>query len=389
MRNILRKRIMTLMMSAMMFLVPMTSYADSNTDIKGTITLEKTFNTANESDDGRELFQDIYEKNGISYELSNITCSTTSIQEVEGDSYIYRSEMAGSEDEIEEPAETIEHDGITYTLKSKEIKKYENDSYTKHVERTVIYTGIEDKDQIPGLAEVVEMDLAGNEVSKYMPLIQLTVEKENWDNTFEFPIKITNYDADIFILNGTEIKKTDDLINYEMEFLEYLGLDKDYYRIKSIEWDGEPYTSKGIVYRNAIAKGDKVVKDITALYGGDMVFENSIRYAYECIYINPNNPDSTIYTRKAIATYSEIIPKTITEDETESEPEPLVPEVPSKNFFKKLADWVVKNPIAALGIGTILIIGIIVVILFLLSRKKKEEEERKFEIVNLDEEDNE
>lgn len=379
---------MALTMSMMTLLMPITSFAEQNADLskrpKNTISLEKTFHTTDETDNGRELFQDVYEKEGISYELSNVTCSTIDTQEVQGDSYIFRSEKAGTETELEEPDETIEHDGITYTLKSKEIKKYENDSYAKHVERTVIYTGIEDKDQIPGLAEVVEKDLNGNEVSKYMPLIQFTVEKENWDNTFEFPIKITNYDADTFMLNGTEIKKTDALIDYEMEFLEYLGLDKDYYRIKSIDWDGEPYTSKGIVCRNAIAKGDKVVKDITALYGGEMVFGESTQYAYECLYINPDNPDSTIYTKKAIATYSEMIPETFTKDETESEPEPLVPEVPSKNFFRKFADWVVQNPIAALGIGTILMIGIIVIILFLLSKKKKEEEENKFEVINLD-----
>ena len=121
---------------------------------------------------------------------------------------------------------------------------------------------------------------------------------------------------------------------YFMEFLEYLGLDKDYYRIDSIEWDGEQYTSKGIVYRNAVAKGDKVVKDITALYGGEMVFGESTQYAYECVYVNPDNPDSTIYTKKATAIYSEIIPETIVESESESEPEPLVPGVPSKNFSR-------------------------------------------------------
>ena len=393
MRNRYIKRIMALTMSTMMLLVPITSYAEQNTSMleqpEGTISLVKTFNTTDESDNGRELFEDIYEKDGISYELSNVSCDTISVQEVEGDTYLYRTEMAGSEEELEEPSETIEYEGISYTLKSKEIKKFENENYTKHVERTVLYKGIEDKDQIPGLAEIVEKDLAGNEVSKYMPLIELTVEKENWDSTFEFPIKITNYDADTFLLNGTEIKKTDALINYEMEFLEYLGLDKDYYRIDSIEWDGEQYTSKGIVYRNAVAKGDKVVKDITALYGGEMVFGKSTQYAYECVYVNHDNPDSTIYTKKATAIYSEIIPETIVESESESEPEPLVPGVPSKNFFQKFADWVVQNPIAALGIGTLLIIGIIIIILFLLSRKKKEEEEAKFEVVDLDEKDSE
>ena len=105
---------MALTMSTMMLLVPITSYAEQNTSMleqpEGTISLVKTFNTTDESDNGRELFEDIYEKDGISYELSNVSCDTISVQEVEGDTYLYRTEMAGSEEELEEPSETIEYE---------------------------------------------------------------------------------------------------------------------------------------------------------------------------------------------------------------------------------------------------------------------------------------
>ena len=69
MRNRYIKRIMALTMSTMMLLVPITSYAEQNTSMleqpEGTISLVKTFNTTDESDNGRELFEDIYEKDGI------------------------------------------------------------------------------------------------------------------------------------------------------------------------------------------------------------------------------------------------------------------------------------------------------------------------------------
>lgn len=44
------------------------------------------------------------------------------------------------------------------------------------------------------------------------------------------------------------------------------------YKINSIEWDEEEYKDNGILCRNAVAKGNKVVNDYTALYGGDAIF---------------------------------------------------------------------------------------------------------------------
>jgi len=69
---------MALTMSTMMLLVPITSYAEQNTSMleqpEGTISLVKTFNTTDESDNGRELFEDIYEKDGNNYlEKDNVT----------------------------------------------------------------------------------------------------------------------------------------------------------------------------------------------------------------------------------------------------------------------------------------------------------------------------
>lgn len=36
------------------------------------------------------------------------------------------------------------------------------------------------------------------------------------------------------------------------------------YKINSIQWDGEEYKDNGILCRNAVAKGNKVVNDYTA-----------------------------------------------------------------------------------------------------------------------------
>lgn len=383
------KKTIVLVMSTLMLMTPMTSYAvesiatPNSAESENSIVLEKTFKTTNKEDTGRDVFNDTYEKDGVTYELSNITSEILDEETVEGDSYIYTTAGVSEQGELIDPEQTIEHNGTIYQLKSKELKETTSDAFTKHVERTISYFDIEDNDQIPGIAEIVATDDFGNEISKYMPLIDFTIEKENWDSSFEFPIKITDYDADSFMLNGTEVQKGDPLINYEREFLEYLGLDVDYYKINSIEWDGEEYRSNGHVCRNAIAKGDKVIKDITALYGGEMAFGTATLYSYECTYINPEKPDTTIYTVKATATYKVshdniIAPK---------EPAPLIPDTPSQNFFQRMIDWAIENPIAALSIGTLIVVCIVILILFLLSRKKKEEEKEKFDVIDLDNKD--
>jgi len=373
--NNIKNRIL-LLSSLLVLSLPISSLASES------IVIEKTFSTYNKNDTGRDNFENQYEKDGMTYELSDLKTEIVDTQDYEGDMYIYTTDFVSSENELTDPDATIEHEGTTYQLQSKKVITNQSQNKTKYAEKKISYEGIESADEVPSFAEFVEVDDFGKEYSKYLPLIDIKIEKENWDKTFEFPIQITNYDADSFMLNGTEIKKTEPLINYEMEFLEYLGLPMDYYKITSIEWSGSEYSSDGIICRNAIAKGEKVVRDITATYGGEMVIGEATQYAYECIYVNPDKPSSTIYTIKATGTYTEKV-KEIVESESETEPEPLVPEVPSQNIFTRMIHWISENPIAALGIGTVSVIGIGILILFLLAKKKKKEEE-KVEIIDFD-----
>ena len=62
-----------------------------------------------------------------------------------------------------------------------------------------------------------------------------TVKKEYWDDTFQFDITIHGYDADILVLNGKEIPKDSDLMDYKDDLLAILHLDPSAYRISSID----------------------------------------------------------------------------------------------------------------------------------------------------------
>lgn len=79
------------------------------------------------------------------------------------------------------------------------------------------------------------------------------------------------------------------------------------YKINSIEWDGEEYKDNGIICRNAVAKGNKVVNDYTALYGGDAYLPaNNLAYKYVATYTaDVTEPDAaTIYDITATAIYT-------------------------------------------------------------------------------------
>lgn len=79
------------------------------------------------------------------------------------------------------------------------------------------------------------------------------------------------------------------------------------YKINSIEWDGEEYKENGILCRNAVAKGNKVVNAYTALYGGDAYLPaNNLAYKYVATYTaDVTEPDAaTIYDITATANYT-------------------------------------------------------------------------------------
>lgn len=357
---------------------------------ENTVTIKNTFETTDPDDTGKDTFKDTYQDKGITYHLTDVDSEIIKTEEIEPD--IITKEMDGSFDEsaMIEPPETIEQDGVTYQLQKKEKKEKQLDSTTKYVERVIPFTNLEDENAVPAKAEIVESDNPGNEVVQYMPLLDVTVQKEGWNDTFEFPITVKDYDADVFLLGDVEIPRTASFLDYSDAFLDYLGLQKDKYRITSIEWTGEEYESDGVVYRNAIAKGDKYVVDVEARYGGDMVLGGGTVYYYECEYINPEQTGSTVYTVTATGTYTAEEPETEPEptteppEETEAETEAEVPEPPRRNIVSRVIGWITENPIASLGIGTLAVVGVGLLILFIFARKKKGKKGEEYEVVEFD-----
>lgn len=236
----------------------------------------------------------------------------------------YESEVFAGDGTDREPDELwTDKDGVVYHLISKELKEQKAQERTEYKELPVTFTAVESGVEIPDQKDMEIEDLDTMQtVHAMLQLKDKTIIREYWSDDFIFPITITGYDADIFSLNGVEIPRTADLTAYADEFLRYLKLDENSYRISSIEWDGDPYEKEGVLMRNAIGKGSKYVRDIDATYSGEVKLPAIVGKSWYCVYEEeiPVN-HKMIYTMTATAIY-QLKNSVVTE----------------KNFFQKAYD---------------------------------------------------
>lgn len=334
--------------------------SDTGIPAKST-TREVEYTTTNKDEDPAERFAATIIDDDKIFNLTDIKTEIIKTEQMQGEYLFYDSPAFIDGTEVQKPNETSEKDGIIYTLKSTEILSRRIEERTKYVESEVTIEDLEWLDDIPKTSEIkVEDKSTGQVIASELPLIKILTDEEKWVSTFTFPITIRGYDLNYFMLGDSKISKEDSLLDYKEEFLDYLGLPKDKYKISSIEWNGDSYTKGGEVRRNATAYGQKSIHDIKAVYGGEAVLPSADGTYYHCTYVNPEKPGNTVYTIKATGTYTE--PFTL---ETH------------QGFLKSLIEWLKANPIAAFSLGTMGILTFILIIFFILSRKKKKKEENK------------
>ena len=100
---------------------------------------------------------------------------------------------------------------------------------------------------------------------------------QRWEDDFSFTLTFHSCQADTYELGGIEISSDPDsdrpeLQRYESELLEMLGLPEAHYRITDYAWAGEAYQDEGgALCRDACARGERLVRDCQAVYGGEVV----------------------------------------------------------------------------------------------------------------------
>jgi hypothetical protein len=270
------------------------------------VEIKKEYRTTIKDEDGRSQFKDVYEKDGMIYRLKSVQIDK--VEEIApGDTVTYDSApFVGSFEEYA-PEEAIERNGKKYILKTSELTKVITEETTKYSEASIRYKGVEYIDALPEDAEVkvINEDLK-QELKVRLPAVDYKEEGTYWDYNFTFPITVTGYDGDSYMLGQTEISNRSPLIDYGDQFLDYLNLPPQYYKIARIEWDGDPVRKDGEMIRKATAYGRKLVKDIRGTYGGDVTFPSIDANIYHGTYIEEDAENQTgqlIYRKQATAIY--------------------------------------------------------------------------------------
>lgn len=216
--------------------------------------------------------------------------------------------------------------------------------------------------QVPPETAVLTLldDLSGMEYEREVPLKKVTEKEQVWTDGFSFPITISGYDADVFLLGELEIPADADLAKYGEALLKEANLPVEYYRVTSVDWIGECYEENGVLYRDAVANGEKLIRHVEVFYGGQVKV--------------PQRPVEVLEEAKQKqeeTARDEIVQEIQEPEETEVEvilSEPL--EERERSLFEQLKEWVREHlTIVTISIGVILLV-VGLAIFFFYERKK-------------------
>ena len=112
--------------------------------------------------------------------------------------------------------------------------------------------------------------------------------EERWEDNFSFTVTFHEYGIDgywlgdqVFVLDEENL----DFTGYEELLLSLIEAEPENYRIHNAEWTGEPYEdSEGIICRDAVVSGEKLVRDCVITYRGTAVFEEELGVRYLASY---------------------------------------------------------------------------------------------------------
>ncbi len=336
-------------------------------DGKGTLTLTSVYETKNSGNYDKDRFPLNRDYEGTTYVRDSMNVEILENRPEKVDIYLYETENF-TDKEGHEPPDIMETDGKNYHLKEKELVETYINERKRYAEAKIPYDGIEDAVAVPSYGTVTVTDEdTGQEITEEMPLVGIQKETPYWSEDFEFPISVSEYDADYYMLGDVHISKGEDLSQYGREFLNYLGLSEDSYQVDRIEWTGYPYEREGEVRRDAIAYGRKLVYDAIAVYGGIVTIPGIEGYHYKCQYEHIPEDSATVYTVKATVSY---LP-----DQTNGDRQ--------KSLWELFWDWIwnlIQNhPVVTGAIGLLLLLLLIAVLIWLLTRKQEKKTPSKAE----------
>ena len=187
------------------------------------------------------------------------------------------------------PEEFYEEGGCTYRLKSWEMEAVTVGPRQREVSEEVLYHAVESTETIPEYCSVTARDeTTGQQITAKYPVLDMKNQGEEWQDDFSFPVVFHSYGADFYQLGSRKVPldvEKPALDGCEDELLEEIHVSKERYRIRGITWDGPPYYDEnGILCRNALAQGSKMVTSCLVTYGGPVTFPEAEGVRCRAVY---------------------------------------------------------------------------------------------------------
>lgn len=198
------------------------------------------------------------------------------------------SELYPRKEDCPEPVESYQTEsGEKYMRMSWETERVSVSGQSIPVIREGIYEQAEGITQLPESMNVeVERENQKTEVSCLLE--DRAVIKEEWQDGFSFPVTYHKYGAEFYWLGEHLIEGGGDkprLEGYENLLLEEIGVTPEFYRIVDIRWEGEPYEDEtGELCRNAVASGQKLLRDYRLVYKGTASFPSYEAWRVTAVY---------------------------------------------------------------------------------------------------------
>lgn len=325
-----------------------------------------------------EFEEMLYGEDGNAYVLSGIKYETLSKKKNPDPSENLKVTTSAPFTDTEEnhiPEQEIREEQTVWYLKSYEVKETQLDAREEPVSDTVVYRDIPVNSQIPEMAALEVTDsVTGDTHQIQVPLAEKHYGTEKWIGGFMFPITVSNYDANVFELNGKEIQlsETEPLKGYEKDLLDLIGVSDSDYRITQIAWNGEAYEENGVLCRKLTASGEMRVTDCHAVYTGVANLPAVSAKEIQAVYTDRQPATSSeaqegtyTYTIKATATYT-LDSETLTK----------------KSFLDHLIEFI-SNPVV---LAVLLLLLFAVLVLWIVRRRK---DDKKFQYISLKKDNNE
>ena len=196
------------------------------------------------------------------------------------------------------PEEILEQGGKQYRLISTRIRDAIGGGVLTYASASIPYT-LEGRQEPPETVWItLKDDITGGEYEREVPRQEIVEKESYWSDDFQFPVTVSGYDSDYFLLGSEEIPADMDLADYGDELLQYLGLPADCYRVEDVVWNGESYENGDTLCRDAVALGSKLIRSVDVKYGGQV-----------------RTPE--VKGKQYIGIYEEVLPET----EAETEPD--------------------------------------------------------------------